>query len=85
MVSKAADKSSKVRTVTSPRTILIIISLLTFSSADSVKRCVLQADCNALLDFSKIYFLRGGLTWPSLKFWGTALVSIEILISDGSY
>ena len=48
MVSKAADKSSKIRTVTSPLSISIIISLCTFSSADSVECCFLSADCNGL-------------------------------------
>ena len=46
MVSKAVDKSRKVRAVTSPLSILIMISLCTFSRADSVEWCFLQADCN---------------------------------------
>ena len=37
MVSKVADKSSKVRAVTSPLSILIKTSLCTFSRADSVE------------------------------------------------
>ena len=36
MVSKTGDKSSKVRAVTAPLSIMTIISLCTFSSADSV-------------------------------------------------
>ena len=37
LVSKVADKSSKVRAVTSPLSILIKTSLCTFSRADSVE------------------------------------------------
>ena len=37
MVSKAAENSSKVRAVTSPLSILIMISLCTFSGGDCVE------------------------------------------------
>ena len=41
MVSKAADKLSKVRAVTSPLSILIMIWVCTFSRAYSVELCFL--------------------------------------------
>ena len=41
-------KSCKARAVTSPLSILTIMSLRTFSSADTVERCFLLADCNGL-------------------------------------
>ena len=39
-------KSCKAKAVTSPLSILTIMSLRTFSSAYTVERCFLLADCN---------------------------------------
>ena len=45
---ETAEMSSKVRAVTLPLSILIMISLCTFSRADSVEGCLLSGGCNGL-------------------------------------
>ena len=69
MLSKSADKSSSVGALTSPLSILIMISLCTFSSTDSVECCFLDADCNGLDNWLFLYELAADWLLPFLRFW----------------